>query len=86
MYWFELFLISFDTFDMVLYYIHTTLQDTKQHGLLIPPTYPGSCKTCFSRKPVLIGQQSFDLCRQLSWMTCLGVLEGILRLFPTVGS
>ena len=28
----------------------------------------------------------FDLCRQLSWMTCLAVLEGILRLFLTVGS
>ena len=24
----------------------------------------------------------FDLCQQLSWMTCLAVLEGILRLFP----
>ena len=27
-----------------------------QHGPSTPPTYPGSCKTCFSRKPVLIGQ------------------------------
>ena len=32
MYWFELFLISFDTFDMALYYICTTLQDTMQHA------------------------------------------------------
>ena len=31
-YWFELFLISFETFDMVLYYIRTTLQDTMQHA------------------------------------------------------
>ena len=27
-----------------------------QHGPSTPLTYPGSCKTCFSRKPVLIGQ------------------------------
>ena len=27
-----------------------------QHGPSTPPTYPGSCKTCFSPKPVLIGQ------------------------------
>ena len=27
-----------------------------QHGPSTPPTYPGSCKTCFSHKPVLIGQ------------------------------
>ena len=33
MYWFELFLISFDTFNMVLYYIHTTLQDSMQHAV-----------------------------------------------------
>ena len=26
-----------------------------QHGPLTPPTYPGSCKTCFSRKPVFGG-------------------------------
>ena len=32
MYSFEIFLISFDTFDMVLYYICTTLQDTMQHA------------------------------------------------------
>ena len=47
MYWFELFVISFDTFDMVLYYICTTLQYTMQHGLSTPPTYPGSCKFAF---------------------------------------
>ena len=27
-----------------------------QHGPSTPLTYPGSCKTCFSCKPVLIGQ------------------------------
>ena len=27
-----------------------------QHIPSTPPTYPGSCKTCFSCKPVLIGQ------------------------------
>ena len=31
-YWFKLYFISFDTFDMVLYYIHTTLQDSIQHA------------------------------------------------------
>ena len=30
--------VSFDTFDIVLYYIHTTLQDTTQHGPSTPPT------------------------------------------------
>ena len=30
-----------------------------QHGPSTPPTYPGSCKTCFSHKPVLIGQHAF---------------------------
>ena len=30
MYWFELFFISFDTFDMVLYYICTILKDRMQ--------------------------------------------------------
>ena len=29
-----------------------------QHGPLTPPTYPGSCKTCFSRKPVFGGKIS----------------------------
>ena len=56
MYWFELFFISFDTFDMrqlVLYYIHTTLQDSMQHGPSTPPTCPGSCETCFFHIPVL---------------------------------
>ena len=57
-YGFELFLISFDTFDMVLYYIRTTLQDSMQHGLSTPPTYPGSCKSCFSRIPVFGGKIS----------------------------
>ena len=55
MYWFELFPISFDTFDMVLYYIHTTLQDTMQHGLSTPPTYPGSCKVAFLANQFWVG-------------------------------
>ena len=29
-----------------------------QHGPLTPPTYPGSCKTCFSCKPVFGGKIS----------------------------
>ena len=53
MYWFEyfLFLSTPLTLDISLwgnwYYIHTTLQNSMQHGPLTPLTYPGSCKTCF---------------------------------------
>ena len=51
MYWFELFFISFNTFDMVLYYI-CKIGCSMQHGPSTPLTYPGSCKTCFSHIPV----------------------------------
>ena len=36
----------------------TTLQHTKQHVVSTPSTYPGSCKTCFSCKPVFGGKIS----------------------------
>ena len=54
MYWFELFPISFDTFDMVLYYIRTTLQDTMQHAAWPFDTsdIPWILQSCFSHKPV----------------------------------
>ena len=58
MYWFELLLISFDTFDMVLYYIRTTLQDTMQHAAwpFDPSDIPWILQSCLSRKPVLAGR------------------------------
>ena len=58
MYWFELFLISFDTFNMVLYNIRTTLQDTMQHAALPfnPSDIPWILQSCFSHKPVLVGR------------------------------
>ena len=34
---------------------HTTLQHTMQHVVSTPSTYPGSCKSYFSRKPVFGG-------------------------------
>ena len=57
MYWFELFPISFDTFDMVLYYIRTTLPDTMQHAAWPFDTsdIPWILQSCFSRKPVFGG-------------------------------
>ena len=56
MYWFELFFISFSTFDMVLYYICCKRACSMQHGPSTPPTHPGSCKTCFFRKPDFCGK------------------------------
>ena len=35
---------------------HRTLQDTMQHVVSNPSTYPGSCKTCFSHIPVFGGK------------------------------
>ena len=57
MYWFELFPISFDTFDMVLYYIRTTLQDTMHHAAWPFDTsdIPWILQSCFSCKPVFGG-------------------------------
>ena len=46
-----------------------------QHGPSTPPTYPGSCKTCFSRKPVLIGQHAL-------WSLPTAVLDD---LFSSLG-
>ena len=52
-----------------------TLQDTMQHVVSTPLTYPGSCKTCFSRKPVLIGQYAL-------WSLPTAVLDD---LFSSLG-
>ena len=46
-----------------------------QHGPSTPQTYPGSCKTCFSRKPVLIGQHAL-------WSLPTAVLDD---LFSSLG-
>ena len=46
-----------------------------QHGPSTPPTYPGSCKTCFSGKPVLIGQHAL-------WSLLTAVLDD---LFSSLG-
>ena len=43
-------------------------------------------KLAFLTNQFWLANIPFDLCQQLSWMTCLAVLEGILRLFLTVGS
>ena len=46
-----------------------------QHVVLTPLAYPGSCKTCFSCKPVLIGQYAL-------WSLPTGVLDD---LFSSLG-
>ena len=46
-----------------------------QHGPSTPLTYPLSCKTCFSRKPVLIGQHPL-------WSLLTAVLDD---LFSSLG-
>ena len=51
MYCMDLFFISLDMGQLVLYYIifvqPCKIACSMQHGPLTPPTYPGSCKTCF---------------------------------------
>ena len=46
-----------------------------QHVVSTPLTYPGSCKTCFSHKPVLIGQYAL-------WSLLTAVLDD---LFSSLG-
>ena len=58
-----------------------------QHGPSTPSDIPWILQNLlFSQTSFNWPTSPFDLCRQLSWMTCLAVLEGILRLFLTVGS
>ena len=44
---------------------HRTLQDTMQHVVSTPLTYPGSCKTCFSHIPVFWWEDFLNISNHL---------------------
>ena len=44
--------ISFDSFDIGYFVQPCNIPCSMQHVVSTPSTYPGSCKTCFSCKPV----------------------------------
>ena len=67
--------ISFDSFDIRHFVEPCKIPCSMQHIVLTPSTYPGSCKTCFSRKPVLIGQYAL-------WSLPTAVLDD---LFSSLG-
>ena len=50
--------ISLDSFDIGYFVQPCNIPCSMQHVVLTPLTYPGSCKTCFSRKPVFGGKIS----------------------------
>ena len=50
--------ISFDSFDIGYFVQPCNIPCSMQHVVSSPSTYPGSCKTCFSRKPVFGGKIS----------------------------
>ena len=61
----------FDVFDIILHKVCSM-----QHESLTSSTYPGSCKSCFSRKPVFGGKilLIFPIIYQIAhlhnWPTC----------------
>ena len=67
--------ISFDSFDIGYFVQPCNIPCSMQHVVSTPLTYPGSCKTCFSRKPVLIGQYAL-------WSLLTAVLDD---LFSSLG-
>ena len=67
--------ISFDSFDIRHFVEPCKMPCSMQHVVSTPSTYPGSCKTCFSRKPVLIGQYAL-------WSLPTAVLDD---LFSSLG-
>ena len=67
--------ISFNSFDIRHFVEPCKIPCSMQHVVLTPLTYPGSCKTCFSRKPVLIGQYAL-------WSMPTAVLDD---LFSSLG-
>ena len=50
--------ISFDSFEIGYFVQPCNIPCSMQPVVLTPSTYPGSCKTCFSRKPVFGGKIS----------------------------
>ena len=50
--------ISFDSFDMGYFVGPCNILCSMQHVASTPLTYPGSCKSCFSRIPVFDGKIS----------------------------
>ena len=50
--------ISFDSFDIRHFVEPCNIPCSRQHVVSTPSTYPGSCKTCFSHKPVFGGKIS----------------------------
>ena len=67
--------ISFDSFDIGYFVQPCNIPSSMQHVVSTPSTYPGSCKTCFSHKPVLIGQYAL-------WSLPTAVLD---ELFSSLG-
>ena len=67
--------ISFDSFDIGYFVQPCNIPCNMQHVVSTPSTYPGSCKTCFSHKPVLIGQYAL-------WSLPTAVLDD---LFSSLG-
>ena len=68
--------ISFDSFDIGYFVQPCNIPCSMQHVVSTPLTYPGSCKTCFSRKQVFGGKISliFPIIYQIAhlhnWPTC----------------
>ena len=50
--------ISFDSFNIGHFVEPCKIPCSMQHVVSTPSTYPGSCKTCFSCKPVFGGKIS----------------------------
>ena len=75
----------FDVFDIILHRVCSM-----QHESSMSSTYPGSCKSCFSRKPVFGGKvflifpiiyqivDQHDLCRQYPGYLIHPVLTGLV--------
>ena len=67
--------ISFYSFNIGYFVQPCNIPCSMQHVVSTPSTYPGSCKTCFSCKPVLISQYAL-------WSLPTAVLDD---LFSSLG-
>ena len=68
--------ISFNSFDIGYSVQPCNIPCSMQHVVSTPSTYPGSCKTCFSHKPVfgrkisLIFTIIYQIAHLHNWPTC----------------
>ena len=68
--------ISSDSFNIGYFAQPCNIPCSMQHVVSTPSTYPGSCKTCFSRKPVFGGKVSlifpfiYQIAHLHNWPTC----------------